>query len=227
MLKKILKTSKALLDASHLIPTLLVTSITFLISLIHFSPLQSAQIAIAIFAGQLVVGWSNDLIDYPLDFEASRTNKPLVVNKITQSFLRKSIFIALVFAFVFSLFSPLGLIGTLVHFLGILSATLYNLKLKATAFSPLPYVFSFALLPLAIYLAAGELPPAWLPIAFALFATAFHFLNVLKDLSWDLTQNVHGLPQQIGRKNSIFIAASCISMGLIIIMSYAPSLLES
>jgi 4-hydroxybenzoate polyprenyltransferase len=222
-----LKTTKALLIASHFIPTMLVSTISFLISLIHFSPLQSAQIALAIFAGQLVVGWSNDLLDYPLDLAASRTNKPLVANQITPNFLRKSIYIALFAALGLSLISPLALIGTLIHFLGIFSATLYNLKLKSTIFSPLPYIFSFAALPWAIYLAAGKTPPLWLYLAFALFATAFHFLNVLKDLTWDLSQNVLGLPQRIGRNKSIFIAISCSMAGLITLIIYAPSLLQA
>ncbi len=221
-----LKTTKALLIASHFIPTMLVSTISFLISLLHFSPLQSAQIALAIFAGQLVVGWSNDLLDYPLDLAASRTNKPLVVNQITPNFLKKSIYIALFAALALSLLSPLGLIGSLIHFLGIFSATLYNLKLKATVFSPLPYIFSFAALPWAIYLAINKTPPLWLYLAFALFATAFHFLNVLKDLSWDLSQNVLGLPQRIGRNKSIFIAISCTMTGLITLIIYAPSLLQ-
>lgn len=222
-----LKTTKALLIASHFIPTMLVSTISFLISLIHFSPLQSAQIALAIFAGQLVVGWSNDLLDYPLDLAASRTHKPLVAKKITSNFLKKSIYIALITALVLSLLSPLGLIGTFIHFLAIFSATLYNLKLKTTVYSPLPYIFSFAALPWAIFLAADETPPLWLYLAFALFATAFHFLNVLKDLPWDLSQNVLGLPQRIGRKNSIFIAISCSVVGLITLIIYAPSFFQA
>lgn len=220
-----LKTTKALLKASHFIPTMLVTSISFLLSLTQFSAQQAAQIALAIFAGQLVVGWSNDLIDYPLDLAASRTHKPLVVNQITPNFLKLTIYIALFAALILSLLSPLAVIGTLIHFLGILSATLYNLKLKATIYSPLPYIFSFTALPWAIFLAAGNTPPLWLYLGFALFATAFHFLNVLKDLTWDLSQNVLGLPQRLGRKNSILIATSCIVTGVITLVPFLSALI--
>lgn len=196
----------ALLRASHLGPTVIVVTTTFFLSLTNFTSAESFQIAIAIFAGQLVVGWSNDLIDLPLDAAAQRQNKPLVAGLISPSFLRRSRLVALIFAIVLSLTGPLGVLGSAIHFLGILSATLYNIKLKSTRFSVIPYVISFGLLPWAIYLAAGERPPLWLYSSFILIASAFHFLNVIKDLDWDLSQNVLGLPQRLGRNRSIAVA---------------------
>jgi 4-hydroxybenzoate polyprenyltransferase len=88
--------------------------------------------------------------------------------------------------------------------------------LKSTIFSPLPYLLSFSALPWAIYLASGESPPAWLYLALALLTTAFHFLNVLKDLDHDVDQGVLGLPQRMGRTSSIVIA---ISLALLAILS--------
>jgi 4-hydroxybenzoate polyprenyltransferase len=204
-----------LFRASHFGPTVLVVSVTFLLSLSQFSFLKSFEIAIAILAGQFVVGWSNDLIDYPLDKAAARSNKPLVSGKISQSLLKKYILLAATSALVFSLLGPLGIKGTAIHLLGLLSATLYNLKLKRNIFSPLPYVFSFGAMPWAVYVAAGKHPPVWIYLGFALFATAFHFLNVLKDLDFDIAQGVLGLPQRIGRKASIAVAGILIVAGFI------------
>ena len=204
-----------LFRASHFGPTVLVVSVTFLLSLSQFSFLKSFEIAIAILAGQFVVGWSNDLIDYPLDKAAARSNKPLVSGKISQSLLKKYILLAATSALVFSLLGPLGIKGTAIHLLGLLSATLYNLKLKRNIFSPLPYVFSFGAMPWAVYVAAGKHPPVRIYLGFALFATAFHFLNVLKDLDFDIAQGVLGLPQRIGRKASIAVAGILIVAGFI------------
>ena len=208
-----------LLKAAHFGPTLLVVLITFLISLTQFSFLESFEIGTAIFFGQLVVGWSNDYIDYPLDKSANRINKPLVNGSLRENTLRKYIFIALFLALCISLFSPLGLTGTSVHFLGLLSAVAYNIKLKATIFSLIPYIISFGLLPWAIYLAAGQTPPFWIYLGFALFASAFHFLNVLKDLEWDISQNVLGLPQRLGRNRSILIATICLIAGIWVVLT--------
>ncbi len=173
------------------------------------------EVAAAILAGQFVVGWSNDLIDYPLDKGAARLKKPLVSGNLSQSLLKRCIALAVFFALILSLVGPLGIKGTGIHFLGLLSATLYNLRLKRTVLSPVPYIFSFGAMPWAVYEAVGKQPPMWIFLGFALFATAFHFLNVLKDLDFDIAQGVLGLPQRIGRRASIAVAIVLVAAGFI------------
>ena len=203
-----------LVKASHFGPTVLVVTISFLLALSQFSAIKSFEIACAILAGQCVVGWTNDLLDYPLDLAAGRKKKPLVAGDISQSFLKTSIFIALIFALTLSLMGPLSFKGTSIHALGIASATAYNFGLKKTLVSLLPYVISFGAMPWAVYVAAGRTPPAWLYLGFIAFASAFHFLNVLKDLNWDISQGVLGLPQRLGKRKSIAIAACLVVGGL-------------
>ena len=207
-----------LLRASHFGPTILVVSITFAVSLTQMSAQSSAEIALAIFCGQLVVGWTNELVDFPRDSAALRLTKPLVAGTITESTLRISLAIALLGALVISLMSPLGTHGTAFHFIGLLSATAYNLKLKATIYSVVPYVVSFGTLPWAIYAANNDHPPTWLVWAFILLASAFHFLNVLKDLDEDRSQDVLGLPQVLGRQMNISMAIALVSLGLLAIV---------
>ena len=216
MLNSALARGYVFLRAAHFGPTLIVTTTTFLLALSQYSIIEALRFAIAIFAGQLVVGWSNDLIDAPLDIAARRTKKPIVGKEIDINQLRKSIVFALFAALLLSLISPLGLIGTLIHFLGILSATLYNLKLKSTILSPLPYIVSFGALPWAIYLPTGNQPPLWLFIDFMLIAVAFHFFNVLKDFQWDINQGVLGLPQRLGRKTSLIISILLVTTAILV-----------
>jgi len=196
-----------LLKASHFGPTVLVVGMTFALSLTQFSIGKSAEIALAILFGQLFVGWTNDFIDFPRDSAALRIKKPLVAGTITEKKLEISIYFALAGALTASLLSPLGVKGSLIHMLGLLSATTYNLKLKSTVFSVVPYIISFGALPWAVYVAAGSRPPSWLVLAFIMFTCAFHFLNVLKDLDADIEQDVLGLPQVLGRNKSIFVAS--------------------
>jgi 4-hydroxybenzoate polyprenyltransferase len=73
-------------------------------------------------------------------------------------------------------------------------------------------------MPWAIYLAADATPPAWLYLALALFTTAFHFLNVVKDLQWDLDQGVLGLPQRLGKRDSITIAVFLAISGVLVLL---------
>ena len=204
-----------LAKASHFGPTVLVVSMTFLLSLTQFSISDSVFIAFAILLGQFVVGWSNDLIDFPSDKAALKLKKPLVAGTITETTLKISLGIALPSALIVSLLSPLGVSGTAIHFIGLLSATAYNFKLKSTLLSVVPFMVSFGALPWAIYVAAGTTPPMWLVLAFVLFTSAFHFLNVLKDMDTDIEQDVMGLPQVLGRTKSIAMAALLGALGIV------------
>jgi 4-hydroxybenzoate polyprenyltransferase len=181
----------------------------------QFSATDSLFIAFAVLLGQFFVGWSNDLIDFPRDKAAMRMKKPLVAETITDAKLRISIGVALLGALIVSLLSPLGVNGTAIHFLGLLSATAYNLKLKSTLLSVVPYMVSFGALPWAIYIAAGTKPPTWIVLGFVLISSAFHFLNVLKDLESDIAQGVLGLPQVLGRRKSIAIALFLAGLGIL------------
>ncbi|MEY3531860.1 MAG: hypothetical protein RLY68_862 [Actinomycetota bacterium] len=216
MLISVLARGYVFLRAAHFGPTVIVTITTFLLAISQYSIIDALGVALAIFAGQLVVGWSNDFIDAPLDIAAQRTKKPIVSKELKPEQLKKSIVFALIAALLFSLFSPLGITGTLVHFLGILSATFYNLKLKPTILSPLPYIVSFGALPWAIYLPAENQPPLWLYLDFMIIAVAFHFFNVLKDFQWDINQGILGLPQRLGKNTSLFISISLVISALLV-----------
>jgi 4-hydroxybenzoate polyprenyltransferase len=218
VLNSVLAQGFVFLRAAHFGPTIIVTATTFVLSLTQYSLIDSLRVAIAIFAGQLVVGWSNDLIDAPLDIAAQRTKKPIVSKEINPEHLKISIIVALFAALLLSLLSPLGLTGALIHFLGILSATFYNLKLKSTILSPLPYIVAFGALPWAIYLPVGNQPPLWLYLDFMLIAVAFHFFNVLKDFQWDINQGVLGLPQRLGRNTSLIISISLVAIAIVIFL---------
>ena len=218
MLNSALARGCVFLRAAHFGPTLIVTTTTFLLALSQYSIIEALRVAIAIFAGQLVVGWSNDLVDAPLDIAAQRTKKPIVGKEIDPDQLRKSIVFALFVALLLSLISPMGLIGTLIHFLGLLSATLYNLKLKPTILSPLPFIVSFGALPWAIYLPTGNRPPLWIFIDFMIISVAFHFFNVLKDFQWDINQGVLGLPQRLGRNASLVISITLVITAILVLI---------
>lgn len=209
---------RGFVQATHFGPTVLVVTISFFLSLSQYSAIDSIRIAMAILAGQCVVGWTNDLVDLPLDRAAGRSKKPLVAGKITAAQLKLAICIALGLAIFLLLISPLGVKGTLVHAFGLLSATFYNFKLKKTLLSVLPYVISFGSLPWAIYLSAEKHPPLWLVLGFILISSAFHFLNVLKDLEMDVSQGVLGLPQRAGKRVSIAVAVLLVLTWIIFLM---------
>jgi len=102
-------------------------------------------VALAVLAGQLSVGWSNDWLDAARDGATRRTTKPIVAGLVSAQEVKVAALLAAFAAVPLSLLS--GWRAAVVHLVAIASAWAYNAGLKATRLSPLPYVISFALLP--------------------------------------------------------------------------------
>jgi 4-hydroxybenzoate polyprenyltransferase len=52
----------------------------------------------------------------------------------------------------------------------------------------------------------------------ALFGTAAHFINVIKDMSQDQVSGIKGLPQRLGKKRSITAAMLLIALGVLVLV---------
>ena len=197
---------RAFLKAAHFSPTLIVTSISFILANILWWEGPAYVIAFTVFLGQLLIGWSNDLYDYDDDLKHERTNKPLVAGDLSVTELHHAIFLLLPIAIAANLVGPLGYKGGAVYLLGVGCGIAYNFYFKFTIFSFLPYVIACAALPASVYFATGQTPPLYIVLIGATIGTAFHFLNVIKDLKEDRESNIGGLPQRLGKKASVSIA---------------------
>jgi len=208
----------ALLKASHFGPTVIVTTIAFFFATYYWWEGPAYIIAIGVFLGQLIVGWSNDIYDYRDDLAHNREKKPLVAGTITEDELRKWMLWMIPGAFFANLFGPLGIKGGLVYMLGIACGVGYNLYFKFTVLSPLPYAIAFAALPSCIAISKDVSPPLWMWLGGAIFGVAAHFINVLKDMKKDRLSGIQGLPQRLGSKGSIIAALLLITAGILLIM---------
>ncbi len=209
-----------LLRATHFLPTVTVTTLTFLLAW-RTSDLQTANgIAATVLTGQLIVGWSNDLVDYSDDLLHERQNKPLVSGSISLSSLKWSCALAGVALLTLTIVGPLtGRFG-LAHLLAVVSAIAYNFKLKATPFSFLPYAFSFGLLPVIILGATAQPSKLWMVVVGATFGIGVHLANVFKDLENDRSSGIYGLPQILGvEKSRIGCTISFGSGGLVMALN--------
>ena len=151
-----------LLRASHFGPNLLVTFISLFFAQLYWWEGPALVIAIGVFCGQLVVGWSNDVIDYQDDLLHNRQKKPLVSGQISLKLLQNSLRVMLPIAIVINLFGPLGLIGGGLSVLAIGFAVAYNFYFKFTIFSWLPFAFAFGSLPSCMALSKDEVPSLWM-----------------------------------------------------------------
>ena len=199
-----MKKIRAYAAAAHFGPTMIVTSIAFIIALV-LGPLTTALgIALTVFLGQLIIGWSNDIYDYQDDLKHHRTNKPLVAGTIAVAELTRATFIFIPIAIIANLIGPLGLKGGSVYLLGVGCGIAYNFHFKFSLLSPLPYAIACAALPACVFYGLERTPPLWILTTGSLLGVAFHFLNVLKDLSQDRESNIGGLPQRMGKRYSLF-----------------------
>ena len=208
---------RGLLKASHFVPTLTVSSIAFAFGVYYWWEGPAYIIAFTVFTGQLVVGWSNDLYDFADDQRHQRKNKPLVSGLISESYLRKWLIFMVPFSFVANLLGPLGLKGGLVYWLGIGCGVAYNFYFKFNVFSPLPYAVAFAALPSCVAISKSITPPLWMLLGGAILGCAAHFVNVIKDMDQDRESAITGLPQRVGKRGSIVIAAVLVAIAAAII----------
>jgi 4-hydroxybenzoate polyprenyltransferase len=198
----------ALVRASHPLPAVAVSAVAAGLAMGADRTPASAVIATAaVFAGQLSVGWLNDLIDAPRDKRVGRTDKPLAANEIRPEAARVAFIASAAAAVVLTLFS--APFAAAAHLAALASAWAYDLGVKATPFSVVPFAVSFGLLP--AFLSNGDpFPPPWLIAAAATLGSAAHFVNVLPDLADDAATGVRGLPHRLGPIISRFATAALV-----------------
>lgn len=153
-----------------------------------------------VLAGQLSIGWSNDLIDAPRDRAAGRRDKPLARGDLSEPAVRRATGTALVVSALAT--ASCGARSSAVHeVLVVGSGWAYNAGMKNSAWSILPYGTAFGALPSVAALARREAPrpaPLWQTTAGALLGAAVHLVNVLPDLDADAATGVRGLPHRLG-----------------------------
>ncbi len=213
---------RGLIIASHFGPTVAVTAITTLLAIEARRGWGSLAVFAAVFVGQCSVGWSNDYFDAERDRRAQRVEKPLVRGLLTPLFLRNAARAALISAIILSFLS--GWRAASIHSVALLSAWAYNMRMKTTWLSPLPYALSFALLPAFVTLGLPEHP--WpQPAAFVaggLLGLGAHFINTIRDVDADRLTGVTGFPQRVGPSVSLALGVTFLLGALIMTTALVP-----
>lgn len=198
----------ALLAAAHGGPALAVAAIAGMLAFrSDLDPLDAAVVTAAVLAGQLTIGWGNDLRDLPRDRAVCRTGKPLVTGALPVGRVVRALAAAGLACIVLSALAGWrsGLVNVV---LGAGAGHAYNLGLKSTRWSWLPYASAFGTLPSVVTLAGPA--PAWAPLwmtgAGAALGVAAHLLNTLPDLTDDERTGVRGLPHRLGERLSRTLA---------------------
>ncbi|TDE96018.1 ubiquinone biosynthesis protein UbiA [Occultella glacieicola] len=213
------RTARGLRSASHPGPTAVVTVLAAAFALgVGASASRAVLVTLAVLAGQLSVGWSNDWIDAGRDAAVARGDKPVVAGTVSIGLLRRVALLALAACVVLSLAT--GWAAGAVHLAAVASAWSYNLVLKSTPLSWVPYAVSFGLLPIFVVMACvpGASAAPWAVIATALLGVGAHVANTLPDLEDDRRTGVRGLPHRIGRAGSSLLAPLVLMLATVVVV---------
>ncbi|MFE7169740.1 UbiA family prenyltransferase [Streptomyces sp. NPDC057616] len=172
----------------------------------HRGAVGTAAVAAAVLAGQLSVGWCNDAVDARRDTISGRRDKPVATGELPPRAAAAAAGTALGLCVPLSLLS--GAAAGVAHLGMVAMGWAYNLVLKHTVLSPLPYAVAFGSLPafVTLGLPSRSWPAWWAVAAGALLGVGAHLVNALPDIEDDLGTGVRGLPQRLGRKTCRWLA---------------------
>jgi 4-hydroxybenzoate polyprenyltransferase len=185
---------------------------------------KAVLLGAAVLCGQLSVGWSNDAIDAPLDTAAGRRDKPIALGDVSRGTVASCAAFALVADIPLSL--AVGTRAGLWHLAAVGLAWAYNLGLKRTIASPLPYALAFGLVPVVVAAAkpGAPTPRLALIVAGVLCGIAAHFANTVGDTAEDAMTGVRGLPQRLGPVASTVVAGGFIAAAAVaVLIAVGPS----
>jgi 4-hydroxybenzoate polyprenyltransferase len=213
------RTVRALWGSTHPGPTLVVTVLALTLGIaVGLELWRLVLLTLAVFAGQVSIGISNDALDAARDRAVGRTDKPLARGDVSLRAAWGAASVALLAALALS--APLGWRMLAAHALFLGSAWAYNAGLKSSALSIVPFIVSFGIFPSLATLSAPDpvFAPGWAWIAGAALGSAVHLTNVLPDLDDDARTGVRGLPHRLGARVSAVLAASAVLAGGIAVL---------
>ncbi len=116
-------------------------------------PVAALRLALAMVLLQFAIGALNDIVDLPID-RLAKPAKPLASGSVELRAARATLGLCLTAGLVLSAISGPGVLAVAV--VGVLAGFAYDLRLKGTALSWLPWAAGIPLLPLYAWLGAGR-----------------------------------------------------------------------
>ena len=214
---------RGLVAACHPLPTAFVTGfVTAYGAVVGLSGARLALLALAVMLGQLSIGWCNDAVDAARDTAAGRRDKPVAAGLVGRRTVAVAAGVAVVACLAASF--ALGTAAGVVHTVVVAAGWAYDLGLKATVLSGVPYVVAFGLLPaVATQAWMGVRPPVAVMAGTALLGLAAHFANTVGDTEADAATGVRGLPQRIGPARSLVATAVLVAAAAVVLAVGAPA----
>jgi 4-hydroxybenzoate polyprenyltransferase len=185
---------------------------------LHWDDPRLAAIGVTVLMTQLSISTLNDWADRTRDAAAGRP-KPLVIGHLPPAVALGLAILFALGALPAALFfgSPAGL----VLLVGFAAGWAYDLWLKPTALSFLPFAIAFPLLPTWVGIVAGRHFTDFFALIAggAFLAVAVHLADSLPDLRSDAAIGVHSLAVTLGFDKSVGAIIACLLIGSTVVIA--------
>jgi 4-hydroxybenzoate polyprenyltransferase len=209
----------------HPFPTLLNVAATAALACVAARGVLEASLLIrmllVMLLAQSAIGVANDYCDRALD-AAAKPWKPIAAGLMApRTALAASC--ALVAAAALAA-ATLGAGGFALAMLGMSCGIAYDVRLKRSIFSAVPYMIAIPVLPLWVWTVLGAWQDAlwWLLPLGALIGLALHLANTLPDIDADAAHDVRGLAHRLGARGSMIAAWAAFAAALALSAAIAP-----
>ena len=213
-LPQVVRAARGALFVIHLFPAVMNAAagiVFYLIAADRPSLFAGAAVALSIFLVSASVGSMNDFLDVDLD-RRTKPEKPIARGDLRP---RTAFAISVLSAIVGVLLSAaLGLPVMVVALLVLASGLAYDVWLKGTLWSWVPYGIGIPALPVWGFLAAGQFTPVLLlsfPLG-ALISLALYLANTIPDLEGDTAYGIKGLAHRLGLRRSLIASWACFGL---------------
>jgi 4-hydroxybenzoate polyprenyltransferase len=196
-----IRTLRGYLLLPHLAPVLVVELATAAFAVIAWGGVPPVHLLmpllLAMLGGQLTIGATNELVDLPFD-KVDKPFKPLPSGDVSVRGARTMVIVGLGMMVAFG--SRFGILAFGLLALGTGLGVAYDLWLKRTAWSWLPYLLALPLLPIWVFTALGHPEPRLLllyPLG-ALATVGVHLAQTLPDVTIDRAAGLRTVSSRAG-----------------------------
>jgi 4-hydroxybenzoate polyprenyltransferase len=208
------------LELLHPIPSLLTTLAAVGFALIFGIGLRDARlwwIATIMLLVQFSISALNEWADADLDHRAGRP-RPIPLGLVSPGMAVTVAVLCAVGAFLLSTLASFGTVALLLVGIGLACGWAYDLRLKATPLSFLPFAVAFPLMPFWIGLLAGR-PASSLLVLFLAgspLATAIHLADAIPDRDRDRAAGLRTLAVALGRPAAEMVSVCLLLVGTVV-----------
>ena len=211
----------------HPFPSLLVATLTLLLIPVadrHAGLARYVALSLGMLYYQCCIGVTNDLVD-AADDAVAKPWKALASGAIGR---RAAVLLSVALGLIgLGLTAPLGVAAWLIGVAGLGCGLSYDLWLKRSPLSWLPWSIAFPLIPTWVWVASGSWSPflLWVWPLGALFGLSLHLANQAPDAEGDAAQGIDSLVQRLGMRNAarlavvLFVVGACIASAAVLTRS--------